>query len=471
ARAMVEALLRGAHPDPEDPQQPGPRPPIRPMKIPSETKSSKSRSLRPILRNTIQVVMLGHDAIGFPIRGGEQRSHWIHRIYLDHAEAWNLDVVHRHDPRFLAAFRPRKRGLRAALSPIEAWIRRTPLALSRDLGRRPKTAARLRDRLEEDRRRIAAAHIVHFEHPFAYPFFEDRLVGKRIVYSSHNIESLTLLDYFGSDGARRFGKGRLAEGPLSGEARRLLARMARVEAILVRRSDLVLACTEEDARHYREIGAREVCVAPNGATPVPKAGVRSETVPPFERHALFVSSDWRPNAAALVRFCGDLDLPAGRGLVCAGTIGDSTHPGFERLRANASISFVGPVDASRLAALVRGARTLIVPAQDSAGGSNIKTAEALLSGKPVVMTPAALRGYEAFSDSPGVRVRETPAGFQKQIAADLEDGERTHLRPGVEALAWPRALAPAREALRRLVAEARAEVGAGDDGLEHANRL
>jgi glycosyltransferase involved in cell wall biosynthesis len=49
------------------------------------------------------------------------------------------------------------------------------------------------------------------------------------------------------------------------------------------------------------------------------------------------------------------------------------------------------------------------------GGSNIKTAEALYSGKYVVGTPAAFRGYERYSDLPEVRVGPDPKCFHAAI--------------------------------------------------------
>ena len=386
----------------------------------------------------IRVVTFGHDSIDTPIRGGEQRSHWIHRIYLEHAKEWNLEPAYRHEARFLAYFRPHKQGLRAALSPFEAAVRRIPKELTRELGRRPKTAAALRDRLAEDERLVEEAHLVHFEHPFAYPFLEGRLAGKRVIYSSHNIESEILLEYF-----RRNGSS-------PKERDELLRRIARVEGALVRRADLVLACSERDARHYRAIGGQEVRVALNGALPVLPTEGRLQTGVPFERYAIFVSSAWNPNVSGLIEYCGNLEAPRGSGLVCAGSISDSSHPGLARLRENRSIHFTGPVEAERFAALVAGARGFAVPTLDS-GGSNIKTAEALLTKKPIVATKGAFRGYEAFADSAGIRICETAAEFQEQVQECLDAPEREYHRPEAAALRWPNALQPAAEAIRELV--------------------
>jgi hypothetical protein len=48
-------------------------------------------------------------------------------------------------------------------------------------------------------------------------------------------------------------------------------------------------------------------------------------------------------------------------------------------------------------------------------GSNIKTAEALLSGKYVIGTPVAFRGFENFVELPEVRVADGPKKIQAAL--------------------------------------------------------
>jgi glycosyltransferase involved in cell wall biosynthesis len=49
------------------------------------------------------------------------------------------------------------------------------------------------------------------------------------------------------------------------------------------------------------------------------------------------------------------------------------------------------------------------------GGSNLKTAEAILSGKIVIATSIALRGYEEFKDEPYIIIANTPDDFKSAI--------------------------------------------------------
>lgn len=393
-------------------------------------------------RETLRTLILGTESIENPTFGGEQRSHWVDRIYRDHREAWDIAHDYFYDAHFMAYFRPRKRGLGNLLLPFEAVRRGVPLSFVREMGNRPAAASKLHARRSEYQALVDAADLVHFEHPFAFPFVEDRLEGKAVVYSSHNVESTILFDYF-----RRIQ-------PDAREGKALEERMIRVEDALVRRADLVISCTESDSAHYEKVGAQRLQVAPNGALPLATLHDPERAASPFARHALFISSAWNPNAAALLKYCAELKLPEETGLVCAGAIGNSTYPGFERLRSNPSIHFTGRVEVDRLAALAAGASALIVPALD-AGGSNIKTAEALLTDKPIIATPQAFRGYEGFRGALGVRLCETPETFCAQIAEHLTGSVERFPRPEAEAVRWPNALRPAADAIEGLIEEIR----------------
>jgi hypothetical protein len=63
------------------------------------------------------------------------------------------------------------------------------------------------------------------------------------------------------------------------------------------------------------------------------------------------------------------------------------------------------------------------------GGSNLKTAEALISGLPVVGTSQAFRGFADFADLPHIAVADTPEAFAAGIRHALDsDGARRRRR-------------------------------------------
>lgn len=53
---------------------------------------------------------------------------------------------------------------------------------------------------------------------------------------------------------------------------------------------------------------------------------------------------------------------------------------------------------------------------DFGGGSNLKTAEALASGRWIVATSTALRGFEPFHDEPGIVRADNAAAFHDAMA-------------------------------------------------------
>lgn len=395
------------------------------------------------MSDRIRVVTFGSDAIGSPTYGGEQRSEGLNRIYRDHAESWRIEPTYVYDRHFMTYFRPAKPRPFTIVRKIRDFWHGAPPDLVVELGNRPKAAAELNRELARYRRLVDQADVVQFEHPFAYPFFASQLEGKAVIYSSHNIESQILADYF----------QRML--PDANEFQRLDSRIRRWESELVRRADLVIACTERDSRHYRDAGARRLCLATNGARPLRQLDSPALANVPFEQYVLFISSAWRPNVDSLLAYCAGLELPEGSGVVCVGGIGDAMVPGVESLRTNPSFHFTGEIDEDRLAAIATGSKALIVPML-AAGGSNIKTAQALMSSKPLIATPDALRGFEAFAASAGVHVHETPRGFAAEIARQLEAEPREFERADTRVLRWSEALRPACRALEELIMSRRA---------------
>ena len=60
--------------------------------------------------------------------------------------------------------------------------------------------------------------------------------------------------------------------------------------------------------------------------------------------------------------------------------------------------------------LIANATGIVLPLREG-GGSNLKTAEALYSGLPLVATTVAMRGYETFRNMDGVIVADDAAAF------------------------------------------------------------
>jgi glycosyltransferase involved in cell wall biosynthesis len=115
-----------------------------------------------------------------------------------------------------------------------------------------------------------------------------------------------------------------------------------------------------------------------------------------------------------------------------------------------------PEDEKNLALLSCDA--VILPVTNG-GGTNLKTAEALLSGKPVIATKVAFRGYERCLSAPEVFIDDDAREFYHhmvQIASRTTKDGNLHLvrRPqDVEGLSWDAILEAADEHIREALLE------------------
>jgi glycosyltransferase involved in cell wall biosynthesis len=104
-------------------------------------------------------------------------------------------------------------------------------------------------------------------------------------------------------------------------------------------------------------------------------------------------------------------------------------------------------DVEQLDALLEYANAVLLPITIGEG-SNLKTAEALVSTLPIVATTKAFRGFEHFGNSPGVYIADTADEFQavtRSLMSNLRP--EPYRRPGTESLLWPASMKPFIEAV------------------------
>lgn len=261
--------------------------------------------------------------------------------------------------------------------------------------------------------------VIQLEQPWLWPFLR-RLRAERaappfkVVYSSQNLEAPL--------------KARMLEGQPPALVDRVVARIEALERELAAAADLTVAVTAADAEVYRAWGARRVVVAPNG---VVERAVDPERVRDWEarlrgrRFALFVGSAYPPNVRGFWEmFAPSLAfLAPDERVVVVGGIGSIVMDApsarvWERLNAS-RLECVGMQEEADLAALLALAACVVLPITIG-GGSNIKTAEAILSGRPVVGTTTSFRGYEALASLPGLHQTDDPAEFRRLVRQALD---------------------------------------------------
>ena len=213
-----------------------------------------------------------------------------------------------------------------------------------------------------------------------------------------------------------------------------------------------ICATDQDALRT-EFGVESTLV-PNGTT---VAGMPLPAAPPAGLHAgepvdfAFAGSSYWPNLEGFARFA-DPSLaflpPTARVQVAGSVCGQLLAvPSIARHHSiNASrIVLRGFLEMDDLVALMWAARAVLVPVFIGEG-SNLKSADALASGRPVVMTRRATRGYEDVidADREGVTVVDDADEFRQAVLTAFRvprpDGPVGRVRRTM--LTWPRRLQP-----------------------------
>lgn len=361
----------------------------------------------------LNILVLSLFPIEAPRNGGEMRVRQIYNKYLD--------LGHNVLARGLGSFSPERQLPNGYLRPpdFEELSRILPdlagmenFALGKLLATDDTWFYRLSRELPSE------VDFVHIEHPWLYPFVERwaRTLTEepQIIYGAANIEYRV--------------KSWLLNGLHPKEKKRKLVEAVRdLELHAIRNSAAVLCVSEEDARWAEESGARRVLIVPNGTidvNPSPNELAWALDLQGSYRAALFVSSAYKPNVEGFFdMFAGGFGcLSPTERLIIAGGI--SAVGGFsERLAKIPGLSrrsiLAGELEEWQPGALLASAHAIILPVTFG-GGTNLKTAEALWSGKHVVATPTAMRGFERFIGAEGVLTAEQPDEFKRKIRQAMD---------------------------------------------------
>jgi glycosyltransferase involved in cell wall biosynthesis len=282
--------------------------------------------------------------------------------------------------------------------------------------------------------------LLQFEEPVLWPIVhrlraEGHLDNTVVAHSSYNFETLA----WGLRGA--------LGAPVS-EA--TLHDLAEFEREIASTCDLVFTVSEEDAVEFRKLGAARVHVAENGVSTLWRStsGPITAYLPSMTSYALFVSSAHPPNARGFIDLAEGASahpLRDGELMIC-GRVGPmiTATPRLQRTRHVLDRSrILGWVDGRLLDALYAGSRVVILP-KTNGGGSNLKTAEALASGRPIIATRSAFIGFERFMELPDVVITDEPDVFWRRVndylAGSFQESKRTP--EAMSGLLWRECLKP-----------------------------
>lgn len=256
-------------------------------------------------------------------------------------------------------------------------------------------------------------NVIQLEQPFMWPLVrrlikERKLDGVKIVYSSHNLEAPLKFDLLESAGVSR---------EINVQVER---RVSDLESELADRADLIISVSKFEADNYREMnGLQRPIVIRNGADRLghiskPVHGEELLT----EEYMVFVGSAYPPNIDGFCKYVLKSGLygfpPEKRFAICGGVSEGIYHSGLYAPHQDSyqdRVQFFSRPTDGELSWIRSHAKGFLLPIE-SGGGSNLKTAEALSSGKWVVTTEKALRSFEDFVGQSGVIVADTPRLFR-----------------------------------------------------------
>jgi hypothetical protein len=316
------------------------------------------------------------------------------------------------------------------------WVRydNNPLAyvigdllLSDSLDHDDDISARFREIIQEFN-----PDIIHVEQVFLFKTIKgvlDRMGWKGvIVNSTHNIEAPLKEDIL-----------RSSTSLTDQEIQDIIDSINQLEKYAAQNANYTVACTNSDASFLKKrLGAKEVILAPNGINKSPRDDTEIRKVKNMygkrgvDNITLYVGSAHPPNLTGFVELVGSRVgfLKENSCIVVAGGVANLIHdyakqlPNYQKVIFFDKVDLLGIVSERRLSALLYAADQIILPILEG-GGSNLKTAEAILSGKKIVATTKSFRSYENYLSLPGIRIADTNSDFRRAIA----DNAATKVKP------------------------------------------
>lgn len=399
-----------------------------------------------------KILVIGMYPIAKSLHGGQKRVRAIVDLYRDAShEVRYVGVFHRgHYPEWEASDMPL--GQLDIIRQVDANIYATELlcgeAIDKDIHIRSAMALLL-TQFKPD--------IIHIEQPYPY-------IGLKVLLTELNMSPCII---YGSQDTEYLLKQRIFKNLRVPRniANPIIEKTKKLEQTLSREADLVAAVSKSYLNVHIKMGAKNYVVAPNGIQAT-KSTKKSEEywLHYFEdnniKHAVtFVGSGHPPNWEDFSALIG-LDttfMPAKSKLIIAGGVSSYFNEHYGKKKDLypqfwAAADVVGVLEEDSLAALLDASSVIILPIQ-SQHGSNLKTAEALLSDKKIVATSNAFKGFEQYRRLPNIFVGNTKTSFQACIRKALitprikRTTEETMLASGVQ---WEQCLYPLLQAMEKL---------------------
>lgn len=225
-----------------------------------------------------------------------------------------------------------------------------------------------------------------------------------------------------------------------------------VELQAVTKADAIVSVSQVDANWLARKTDRPIILAPNGVKAwqsTPAGRQEARTISQGYRYALFCASAHPPNMTGFFELFSDGfgSLKPDEKLVVAGGA-SLAIAGDPRVHRSAKLAerttTAGMVSQACLEGLLDQASCIVLPITQGSG-TNLKTAEALWSGKHIVATTVAMRGFEHFMHAPGVHIADDPAYFKQALRSAMSAAPIKHSPEDLlarQSVLWQNCLAP-----------------------------
>ena len=276
--------------------------------------------------------------------------------------------------------------------------------------------------------------ILLLEQPFLWPVVKELLEGgfldKRclIVNSTHNIEFKL--------------KESIYQGVFnSTQSAEYTSVVRSLEKDATKYSDITLCVSEIDYNYFKSLNNNaRTDIFPNGTKKCTdfNSGSWVKRFNGTKNNWIFVASWHQPNIEGIRRLIqADLESLDSK-KTKLWVLGSVVHPISEFIKdhskKNSVVQLVGECSDSEIAGAIFSATGIILPIWEG-GGSNLKTAQALVSGKHILSTHYAFRGYEEFASTGSLLLTDDAKNFVKEMDSDNYSSKNVK-RIGVEVLEW-----------------------------------
>lgn len=368
-----------------------------------------------------KVLLLAPYPIKKPLHGGQKRVKALYEFYKNNfKDVLFVGVFHRgHYPDWEETDMPI--GQLDIINEVDRYPSAAELivgkAVDKDIHVRSRMAALLRTYQPD---------IIHIEQPFLYLGMKKLLceleIRPRMIFGSQNIE-YPLKE-------RIFNELHVNEAM----SKVWVKETKTIEYDFSREADLIVAVNSEDAATHKKMGAKNIIIACNGIDKVPVTKKGKDYWSTFKitkninKLVTFVGSGHPPNWEGFLKMIGDDTqfMPTNTKIIVVGGVSDYFKEQYKDKQKYASfwkgVEIIGLVEEDKLSSLLDVTDVIILPITTKRG-SNLKTAEAILSGKKIVATEYALHGFEEFARLPNIRIANTMQSFHDTIIESLQTKE------------------------------------------------